>query len=103
MNVSEAQFNYGAQITVLLAIVDGSQSAPTCLNNVGTTGEINNMTLGTCVTGVGTEISFGGCANQNACVGSTLTSPYIEFSESNPYVCLACGPVVPGPPPPIEP
>jgi hypothetical protein len=102
MDLSEAQFNYGAQITVLLAIIDGSQSAPTCLNNVGTTGEVNNMTLGTCVAGVGTEISFGGCGNQSNCVGSTLTSPYIEFGETHPYVCLACGPVVPGPPPPIR-
>jgi hypothetical protein len=103
MSLSEAQFNYGAQITVLLGIWDGSQTAPTCLNNVGTTGEINDMTLGNCVTGAGTEIYFDGCANQNSACGPTSWFlPYIEFSESHPYVCLACGPVVPGPPPPIR-
>jgi hypothetical protein len=103
MDLSEAQFNYGAQITVLLGIWDGSQTAPSCLNNVGTTGEINNMTLGTCLTGVGTEIYFDGCANQSgACGPWSWNLPYIEFSESHPYVCLACGPVVPGPPPPIK-
>ena len=102
MNYSEAQFNDGAQITVLLAITDGSQSPPTCPNNVGTTGEVNNMTLGACVTGVGTEINYWGCGNQTNCVGGSITSPYIEFSESDPYVCLACGPVVGGRPPPIK-
>jgi hypothetical protein len=96
MNLSQAIFNHGAQITVLLAIVDGSQSAPSCPNNVGTTGETNNMTLGTCVTGVGTKIYFDGCSNQSDCVPWSLNSPYIEFTESVPFprlpppVCTVC-------------
>jgi hypothetical protein len=107
MNMSEAKFNNGAEITVLLAIDDGSQSAPSCLNNVGTTGETNNMTLGTCLTGVGTEIHFDGCGNHTGwnelCIPWSLNSPYIEFTESDPVLCLACGPGrIPGPPPPIE-
>jgi hypothetical protein len=106
MNSSEATFNKGAEITVLLAIDDGSKSAPSCPKNVGTTGETNNMNLGTCLTGVGTEIHFDGCGNHTGwnelCIPSSLNSPYIEFSESDPAVCLGCGTVVPGPPPPIK-
>ena len=98
MDSSEATFNHGAQITVLLAIDDGSRSAPSCLNNVGTTGETNNMSLGTCLTGVGTEIYFDGCGNHTGtgCVPWSLDSPYIEFTETVPFphfpppVCIVC-------------
>jgi len=102
MNSSEATFNHGAQIIVVLALEDGSQSAPSCQANVSTSGESNNMTLGTCQGGVGNVIDLGGCGNQTACVGEFLYGPYIEFTESDPYVCLACGARIPGPPPPIE-
>jgi hypothetical protein len=93
---SQAQFNQGTSITVLLAIRDGSTSAPTCrgggfgafpFNEDGTTAETNNLNLGTCQAGY-------------------FLSPYIQFTENWPFPpnpCLACGPVVPGPPPPIEP
>ena len=107
MNSTQAQFNAGAQITVLLAIDDGSESAPTCPNNLGTTGETNNMTLGACQTGAATELSFGGCANQSNCIGWTTTLPYIEFSEYVPVPstpCLSCGGGGGRPsPPPIAP
>jgi hypothetical protein len=103
-DLTDAQFNVGAQVIVLLELYDGSQSAPTCPKNVGTTGETNNLTLGACQTGVSNPIYWYGCNNSslNICTGFEISGPYIEFSESNPYVCLACGPVVPGPPPPIE-
>jgi hypothetical protein len=60
---SEAVFNKGTSITVELAQKDGTTKAPTCTANDGTTGETNNLTLGTCT----------------ATGGST---PYITFKES---------------------
>jgi hypothetical protein len=61
---SKATFNSGSNITVKVAVTHGSTAAPTCASNAGTTGETNNLTLGTC-SGVG---------------GAT---PYIQFKESN--------------------
>jgi hypothetical protein len=64
---SEAQFNSGTSLTVKVALLDGSTSAPTCLSpttNPGTTGETNNLTLGSCT-------STGG------------SIPQIQFTESN--------------------
>ncbi|GFZ96838.1 hypothetical protein [Dyella caseinilytica] len=61
---SEAEFNNGASITVNLAVSDGSTSAPSCVADSGTTGESNNLNLGTCT----------------ASSGST---PSIKFTESN--------------------
>jgi len=61
---SEAIFNKKSSITVKVALTDGSTSAPTCVSNAGTTGETNNLNLGTCNTAGG-------------------SSPYIEFIESN--------------------
>jgi hypothetical protein len=62
---SQAQFNSGSSINVVLDVFDGSASAPTCLPNAGTTGETNNLNLGSCTA----SVVFG--------------IPYIEFSESN--------------------
>jgi hypothetical protein len=89
MDSTQAQFNFFSSITVVLAILDGSDSAPTCPNNVGTTGETNNMTLGACQTGVGNVIDLGGCGNQTACVGEDIYGPYIEFTESF-YPSIPC-------------
>ena len=61
---SKATFNSGSNITVKVAVSHGSTTAPTCASNAGTTGETNNLTLGSC-SGVG---------------GAT---PYIQFKESN--------------------
>jgi hypothetical protein len=61
---SKATFNTGSNITVKVAVSHGSTAAPTCASNAGTTGETNNLTLGSC-SGVG---------------GAT---PYIQFKESN--------------------
>ncbi len=61
---SEAVFNAGSSITVKLAVTDGSTAKPTCAANAGTTGESNNLNLGSC-----------------AAVGGS--SPYIQFTESN--------------------
>jgi hypothetical protein len=60
---SQAQFNFGTWIAVELQVNDGSASAPTCLASAGTTGETNNLSLGSC--------SASGGAG-----------PYIEFTES---------------------
>ena len=62
---SEAQFNSGSSITVYLSFVDGSASKPTCLANAGTTGETNNLNLGSCTASV------------------VIGVPSIQFSESN--------------------
>jgi hypothetical protein len=62
---SEAVFNSGAALTVKLAVTDGSTTAPTCVPPAdidGTTGETNNLTLGSCT-------ATGGSA------------PFIEFTE----------------------
>ncbi len=61
---SEAVFNSGSSVTVKVALTDGSTSAPTCVANAGTTGESNNLNLGSCSKASG-------------------SSPYIEFTESN--------------------
>lgn len=77
---SQAQFNDGASISVQLAIADGSDSAPACLGQSGTTGETNNLNLGaTCQV-----VPYGASAVSN-------TDPYdyhyaIEFTESLPAV-----------------
>jgi len=61
---SEAEFNSGSSITVKLAVSDGSTATPTCASNAGSTGESNNLNLGSC-----------------SAVGGS--SPYIQFTESN--------------------
>jgi Putative Ig domain len=61
---SQAQFNTGSSVTVNLALTDGSNAAPTCVANAGSTGETNNLTLGTCSTAGG-------------------ASPSIQFDEGN--------------------
>lgn len=57
---SEAVFNKGASIGVNLVVHDGSTSAPKCIANDGTTGESNNLNLGSCQTtsGASPAISF---------------------------------------------
>ncbi len=55
---SIAYFNPGSSITI--KIFDGKSTTPTCVN-YGTTGELNNLSLGTCTAGPG----------------------YIKFTESN--------------------
>jgi len=63
---SGAYFNPGSALAVRVAVNDGTANAPTCLgpSNGGSTGETNNLTLGTCTTSSG-------------------TTPYIQFTESN--------------------
>jgi hypothetical protein len=103
MNLTQAQFNLGSQIIVVLQILDGSQSAPTCVspqNNFGdgATGETNNMNLGTCGSGVGNLIDWYGCGNSdlNICRGWEVNGPYIEFTETVPFphlpppICIVC-------------
>lgn len=45
---SAAKFNRGTSLTVKIALTDGLTAAPTCQANDGTTGETNNLTLGSC-------------------------------------------------------
>ena len=61
---SEAKFNKGTSLTVDIALKDGSSSAPKCEGDDGTTGETNNLTLGSCSTGGG-------------------STPYVKFTEKN--------------------
>jgi hypothetical protein len=63
---SQAQFSSGTQFIALLQVNNGSGAAPTCLKHEGTTGETNNLTLGTC----------------EPLVGNGLY-PRIRFLESN--------------------
>jgi hypothetical protein len=55
---SQAVMNQGTAITVNVAATYGSTSAPGCPSTVGTTGETNNLTLGTCVASGGTMPSI---------------------------------------------
>jgi hypothetical protein len=61
---SRADFNKPVSITVKIALTDGSTSAPTCVADDGSTGETNNLNLGSC----------------SAAGGST---PSMQFTESN--------------------
>jgi len=61
---SEAQFNSGSSVTVKVAVTDGSTATPSCLSGAGSTGETNNLNLGSCT-------KAGG------------STPYIQFKESN--------------------
>ena len=61
---SKATFNKGSSITVKVAVSHGSTAAPSCASNAGTTGETNNLTLG-------------------SCSGVSGATPYIQFKESN--------------------
>jgi hypothetical protein len=61
---SEATFNSGASVKVKIAVTNGSTAALVCAADDGTTGETNNLNLGTCSGAGGAE-------------------PYIEFTESN--------------------
>ena len=54
---SSAKFNKGSSITVQIALKDGSTAAPACKADDGTTGETNNLTLGTCSTAGGSSPS----------------------------------------------
>jgi hypothetical protein len=57
---SQAVFNAGTSLTVQIDLVDGQTTAPTCQANDGTTGETNNLNLGSCTTAGGAtpSISF---------------------------------------------
>jgi hypothetical protein len=57
---SEAEFNTGAALTDEIEVTDGTTNAPTCQSNGGTTGETNNLDLGTCKAtgGASPKISF---------------------------------------------
>lgn len=61
---SEADFNSGSSITVKSAVTNGTTNAPICASHAGTTGETNNLNLG-------------------SCSGTGGAKPYIEFNESN--------------------
>jgi hypothetical protein len=61
---SRAQFNSGSSVTVKAALTDGSSAAPRCVAGAGSTGETNNLNLGSCTTAGG-------------------TTPSIQFTESN--------------------
>jgi len=92
MDSSQAQFNQGSEITVILGIDginNGSLSAPACVGQIATTGETNNLNLGTCSTGVAPQLLWG-CNKKDACGG------FIEFTESLPLY-RALPPINPGP------
>jgi len=61
---SRATFNKGASVTVRIALIDGSTSAPACVAGAGSTGETNNLNLG-------------------ACTASGGATPSIQFTESD--------------------
>jgi hypothetical protein len=60
---SEAVFNTGTSLSDEIVLTDGQTTAPTCQPHDGTTGETNNLNLGSCT-------ASGG------------SSPSVEFTES---------------------
>jgi hypothetical protein len=72
MNGAIADFNSGSSVTVNIAVADGSTAAPSCIgpSGVGTTGESNNLTLGSTCTASADSTTKG-------------TNPSIQFKESN--------------------
>jgi hypothetical protein len=54
---SKAQFNAGASVTVHIAITDGTSNKPSCVASSGSTGETNNLNLGTCTASAGSSPS----------------------------------------------
>jgi hypothetical protein len=61
---SRANFNSGSAVTVKIALTDGSTAAPSCVAGAGSTGQTNNLNLG-------------------SCTASTGSTPLIQFTESN--------------------
>jgi hypothetical protein len=61
---SRAQFNSGSSVSVKIALTDGSTAAPKCVAGAGSTGETNNLNLGSCSAAAG-------------------TNPSVQFTESN--------------------
>jgi hypothetical protein len=61
---SEANFNTGSSITVESQLTNGTKNAAICASDSGTTGETNNLNLG-------------------SCSGKGGSQPYIKFTESN--------------------
>lgn len=55
---SRADFNKGASVTVKVAVTDGSTAAPKCVADDGSTGETNNLTLGSCTASSGSTPSI---------------------------------------------
>ena len=57
---SQADFNAGTKLTVQIDLDNGTTTAPTCESHAGTTGETNNLNLGTCTAAGGAtpSISF---------------------------------------------
>jgi hypothetical protein len=66
-NGSAATFNAGTSLTVHTDLVDGTNAKPVCQANDGTTGETNNLNLGTCT----------------AKKGKGAKLPSVQFVESN--------------------
>lgn len=64
---SQANFNSGTSLTVRIEVTDGTNAKPVCQGNDGTTGETNNLNLGTC----------------KAKKGKNGGSPAVQFVESN--------------------
>ena len=60
--LTQAQFNNGSRISVTVALTDGSNSAPTCVEDQGTAGETNNLAL-------------------DGCQASVASTPQIQFTE----------------------
>lgn len=69
---SEALFNPGAAITVNVAATFGSSAAPMCETSAGTTGETNNLVLGSCATAGGTMPSIQFTESYDLPIGSPV-------------------------------
>lgn len=79
-NASEAVFGSGASIKVNIAVTSGTP--PTCESGAGTTGETNNLTLGSC-TASGSSVQFTESSSGGADGGSSETSSSGEGGASD--------------------
>jgi VCBS repeat protein len=80
---SEAVFNNGSSITVNVAATDGSSNAPSCVADSGTTGETNNLNLGSCTASGGSTPSIQ-FTESNAANGTFATLPALQVTTPIP-------------------
>lgn len=76
---STAMFNPGSFVTVNLAVMDGTTLAPTCIQ-YGTTGEMDNFTLGPCTQSSGSRPSIQFVEG----VGKTYPAPGPAYTAQVP-------------------
>lgn len=88
---SQAQFNLGSSVLVNVALTDGSNAAPTCVPNDGTTGETNNLTLGPCSTAGGASPSIQFDEGNQAPTITSMNATTFQVGHNGSFQATAAG------------